>query len=110
VRSRFRKSWAPGTASSLARAAACGNTLPRDEIDSDVRPDGFQRWTKIAAAQPDLLVHIHIDLTDVADGEFLEGVMHVTGRLPDDTEPFETRFRVDTTLLRIQAVATDAEV
>jgi uncharacterized protein YndB with AHSA1/START domain len=72
-----------------------GNTLPRDEIEFDVRPGGFQRWTEIAAAQPDLLVHVHIDLTDVADGELLEGIMHVTGRLPDDIEPFETRFRVE---------------
>ena len=117
-----------------------GNTLPRDEIEFDVR-------SRSTAAQPDLLVHIHIDLTDVADGELLEGVMHVTGRLQDDIEPFETRFRVefhdepdgrtrleirqwlpahlagpsnqgwlealdklDATLLHIQAVATDAEV
>ena len=72
-----------------------GNTLPRDEIEFDVRPGGFQRWTEVAPAQPDLRVHIHIDLTDVADGDLLEGVMHVTGRLPDDIEPFETRFRVE---------------
>jgi uncharacterized protein YndB with AHSA1/START domain len=72
-----------------------GNTLPRGEIEFDVRPGGFQRWTEIAVAQPDLLVHIHIDLTDVADGELLEGVMHVTGRLQDDIQPFETRFRVE---------------
>src|SRR4051812_20943299 len=44
-----------------------GNTLPRDEIAFDVRPGGFQRWMEISAAQPDLRVHIHIDLTDVAD-------------------------------------------
>jgi uncharacterized protein YndB with AHSA1/START domain len=72
-----------------------GNTLPRDEIEFDVRPGGFQRWTEVSAAQPDLRVHIHIDLTDVADGEVLEGVMHVTGRLQGDIEPFETRFRVE---------------
>ena len=67
-----------------------GNTLPRDEIEFDVRPGGFQRWTEVSAAQPDLRVHIHIDLTDVADGDLLEGFMHVTGRLPDGIEPFET--------------------
>ena len=60
-----------------------------------MRPGGFQRWTEVSAAQPDLRVHIHIDLTDVADGDLLEGVMHVTGRLQDDIEPFETRFRVE---------------
>jgi uncharacterized protein YndB with AHSA1/START domain len=72
-----------------------GNTLPRDEIEFDVRPGGFQRWTEVAVADPDLCVDIHIDLTDVADGELLEGVMHVTGRLQDGIEPFETRFRVE---------------
>jgi uncharacterized protein YndB with AHSA1/START domain len=72
-----------------------GNTLPRDEIEFDVRPGGFQRWTEISAGQPDLRVHIHIDLTDVAHGDLLEGVMHVTGRLQDNIEPFETRFRVE---------------
>jgi len=35
-----------------------------------------------------------IDLTDVADGEVLEGVMHV-GQLQEGIEPFETRFRVE---------------
>ena len=40
-------------------------------------------------------MHIHIDLTDVADGQLLEGVMHVTGRLQEGIEPFETRFRVE---------------
>jgi uncharacterized protein YndB with AHSA1/START domain len=72
-----------------------GNTLPRDEIEFDVRTGGFQRWTEVAAAEPDLRVHVHIDLTDVADGDLLEGVMHVAGRLPDGIEPFETRFRVE---------------
>jgi len=56
-----------------------GNSLPRDEIEFDVRPGGFQRWTEVNAAEPELRVHIHVDLTDVADGELLEGVMHVSG-------------------------------
>jgi uncharacterized protein YndB with AHSA1/START domain len=64
-----------------------GNTLPRDEIEFDVRPGGFQRWIEVSAAQPDLRVHIYIDL--------LEGLMHVTGRLQNGIEPFETRFRVE---------------
>jgi uncharacterized protein YndB with AHSA1/START domain len=72
-----------------------GNTLPRAEIEFDVRPGGFQRWTEVAADQPDLHVNVYIDLTDVADGTLLEGVMHVTGRLPGDIEPFDTRFRVE---------------
>jgi uncharacterized protein YndB with AHSA1/START domain len=39
-----------------------GNSLPRDEIDFDVRPGGFQRWTEVNAAEPELRVHIHVDL------------------------------------------------
>jgi uncharacterized protein YndB with AHSA1/START domain len=69
-----------------------GNILPRDEIEFDVRPGGFQRWTEVAAAEPDLRVNVYIDLTDVADGDLLEGVMHVSGGLQ---EPFETRFRIE---------------
>ena len=72
-----------------------GNSLPRDEIEFDVRPGGFQRWTEVAAAEPDLRVHVYIDLTDVADGAVLEGVMHVSGRLQEGFEPFETRFRIE---------------
>ncbi len=72
-----------------------GNSLPRDEIEFDVRPGGYQRWTEVNAAVPGLRVHIHVDLTDVADGELLEGVMHVGGRLQEGIEPFETRLRVE---------------
>ena len=72
-----------------------GNSLPRDEIEFDVRPGGFQRWTEVAAAEPDLRVHVYIDLTDVADGALLEGVMHVSGQLQEGFEPFETRFRIE---------------
>jgi uncharacterized protein YndB with AHSA1/START domain len=72
-----------------------GNSLPRDEIEFDVRPGGYQRWTEVFAAEPDLRVHIYVDLTDVADGELLEGVMHATGQLQEGIEPFETRFRVE---------------
>lgn len=64
-------------------------------MEFDVRPGGFQRWTEVSVAQPDLHVHIHIDLTDVTDGDLLEGVMQVTGRLQDHIEPFETRLRVE---------------
>ncbi len=72
-----------------------GNSLPRGEIECDVRPGGFQRWTEVAAAEPDLRVHVYIDLTDVADGNLLEGVMHVSGQLQEGLEPFETRFRIE---------------
>lgn len=72
-----------------------GNSLPRDEIEFDVRPGGYQRWTEVNEAEPGLRVHIHLDLTDVADGELLEGVMHVSGQLQEGIEPFETRLRVE---------------
>jgi len=55
----------------------------------------YQRWTEVNAAEPGLRVHIHVALTDVADGELLEGVMHVSGRLHKGLEPFETRFRIE---------------
>jgi uncharacterized protein YndB with AHSA1/START domain len=72
-----------------------GNSLPRDEIEFDVRPGGYQRWTEVSVAEPGLRVDIHIDLADVTPGELLEGVMHVTGQLPGGFEPFETRFRIE---------------
>jgi uncharacterized protein YndB with AHSA1/START domain len=72
-----------------------GNSLPRDEIEFDVRPGGYQRWTEVSAADPRVRVHIQLDLTDVADGELLDGTMHVTGRLPEGFEPFETRVRIE---------------
>jgi uncharacterized protein YndB with AHSA1/START domain len=72
-----------------------GNSLPRDEIEFDVRPGGHQRWMEVSAADPGLRVRIYVDLTDVADGELLEGVMHATGQLQAGLQPIETRFRVE---------------
>ncbi|KAA1422998.1 SRPBCC domain-containing protein [Mumia zhuanghuii] len=72
-----------------------GNSLPRDEIDFDVRPGGFQRWTEVGAAGSDVRSHVHIDLTDVTIDELLEGVMHVSGQLQGGFEPFATRFRIE---------------
>ncbi|WP_127573096.1 SRPBCC family protein [Georgenia faecalis] len=72
-----------------------GHSLPRTEIEFDVRPGGHQRWTEVSAANPDIRVHVHVDLTDVTHGELLDGLMHVTGRLPDGVEAFETRVRVE---------------
>lgn len=34
-------------------------------------------------------------MSNAADGEVLEGVMHVTGQLQEGIEPLETRFRVE---------------
>jgi uncharacterized protein YndB with AHSA1/START domain len=72
-----------------------GNSLPRDEMEFDVRPGGYQRWTEVFPAEPGLRVHIDIDLTDVVDGELLAGVIHVTGQLPGGFEPFETTIRIE---------------
>jgi uncharacterized protein YndB with AHSA1/START domain len=72
-----------------------GNSLPRDEIEFDVRPGGHQRWTEVSAADPRIRVHVHFDLTQVVDGELLDGTMHVTGQLPGGLEPFETRVRLE---------------
>jgi uncharacterized protein YndB with AHSA1/START domain len=72
-----------------------GNSVPRDQIEFDVRPGGHQRWLEVSASEPDVRVHVHVDLTEVVDGELLEGVMHVSGQLPVGIEPFETRFRLE---------------
>jgi uncharacterized protein YndB with AHSA1/START domain len=72
-----------------------GNSLPREEIDFDVRPGGYQRWTEVSADEPDLRIHVYLNLTDVRDGELLEGVMRVSGRLQEGIEPFVTRLRLE---------------
>ena len=72
-----------------------GNSLPRDEIEFDVRPGGHQRWTEVFAADPRIRVNVLFNLAQVIDGELLEGTMHVTGQLPEGLEPFETRVRIE---------------
>src|SRR5262245_23037570 len=71
-----------------------GNSLPRDEIDFDVRSGGHERWTEVFAADPHIRVNIHYQLAQVVDGELLDGTMHVTGQLPEGLEPFETRVQI----------------
>jgi uncharacterized protein YndB with AHSA1/START domain len=72
-----------------------GNSMPRDEIEFDVRPGGYQQWTELFPADPSVRVRIRIDLTHVVDGELLDGTMHVAGTLPGGFEPFETRVRLE---------------
>ena len=72
-----------------------GNSLPRDEMEFDVRSGGHQRWTEVFEADPRLRVHIHFDLTLVVDGELLDGTYQVTGQLPGGLEPFETTIRIE---------------
>ncbi len=72
-----------------------GNTVLREQIDLDVRPGGFERWTEVSVSDPHLRVDVYVDLTDVADGHLLEGVMRISGELQEGLEPFETRFRIE---------------
>ena len=60
-----------------------------------MRPGGYQRWSEVFPAEPGIWTHGRLDLTDVVDGELLDGVMHITGHLPGGFEPFETRMRVE---------------
>jgi uncharacterized protein YndB with AHSA1/START domain len=72
-----------------------GNSLPRDEMQFDVRPGGYQRWTEVFPADPGTRIQIRVDLAQVIDGELIEGTMRVTGQLPGDFEPFDTRVRYE---------------
>jgi uncharacterized protein YndB with AHSA1/START domain len=72
-----------------------GNSLPRDEMEFDVRPGGHQRWTEVSAADPRIRVNVRFNLGQVEDGELLDGTMHVTGQLPEGLGPFETRVRIE---------------
>jgi uncharacterized protein YndB with AHSA1/START domain len=72
-----------------------GNALPREEIDFDVRPGGYQRWTEVFPDDPSVLVHGRVDLTEVVDGELLDGIMSIAGNLVGDFKPFQTRMRLE---------------
>ena len=72
-----------------------GNSLPRDDVEFDVRPGGYQQWSEFFPADPDIWTRGRLDLTDVVDGELLDGLMHITGHLPGGFEPFETRVRIE---------------
>jgi uncharacterized protein YndB with AHSA1/START domain len=72
-----------------------GNILPRDEMEFDVQPGGHQRWTEVFPDDPSVRVQGSIELTEVVDGELLDGTMHIGGQLIGDFEPFETRMRLE---------------
>ena len=72
-----------------------GNSLPRDEVDIDVRPGGYLKWHEVFPAQPGIWTDGRIDLTDAVDGELLDGIMRITGQLPGGFKPFETRMRIE---------------
>lgn len=64
-------------------------------IEFDVRSGGHLQWSESFPDEPDIWTHGRIDLSDVVDGELLDGVMRITGELPGGYEPFETRMRVE---------------
>lgn len=72
-----------------------GNSLPRDGLDFDVRPGGHLSWKEVFPAEPGTWTTGRVDLTEVVDGELLDGVMRITGQLPGGFKPFETRMRVE---------------
>lgn len=72
-----------------------GSVRPLDDMDFDVRPGGFQRFVEVFPDDPSIRAEVRIDLTDVADGKVLDGVMRVSGHLPGGFEPFATRFRFE---------------
>jgi len=72
-----------------------GNSLPRDQIEFDVRPGGYQRWAEFFPEEPNVWTRGSLDLTDVVEGEVLEGTMTITGQLPRGYKPFATRIRIE---------------
>jgi uncharacterized protein YndB with AHSA1/START domain len=71
------------------------NLLPRDDVKVDVRSGGFIEWSEVFPKEPDIWTHGRIDFTAVVDGELLDGVMKITGQLPGEHAPFETRMRIE---------------
>jgi uncharacterized protein YndB with AHSA1/START domain len=72
-----------------------GNSVPVDEIEFDVRPGGFLRWSEYFPNEPGTWTKGSYDITDVVDGELLDGNMRISGQLPHDFAEFETRMRVE---------------
>jgi uncharacterized protein YndB with AHSA1/START domain len=70
-----------------------GNVL--HDVELDVRAGGTMRWSEGFPDEPAIWTHGRIDLTEVVDGELLDGVMRIAGELPGGYEPFETRMRVE---------------
>ena len=60
-----------------------------------MRPGGHLRWREEFPAEPGIWTHGSLDLSDVVEGELLEGTMRITGQLPAGYEPFETRIRIE---------------
>jgi uncharacterized protein YndB with AHSA1/START domain len=72
-----------------------GNALPRDEVEFDLRPGGHMAWHEVFPGRPGTWTQGRIELTDVVDGELLDGLMRIDGQLPGGFTPFETRMRIE---------------
>jgi uncharacterized protein YndB with AHSA1/START domain len=70
-----------------------GNAL-RD-VEFDLRPGGSLQWSEFFPDEPEIWTRGRIDLTDVVDGEVLDGIMTIAGQLPGNYDGFETRMRVE---------------
>jgi len=70
-----------------------GSVRPVDEIEADVRTGGSIRMVEVFPDDPSIRADALIELAEVVDGEVLDGVIHMSGRLPGGFEPFSTRFR-----------------
>jgi uncharacterized protein YndB with AHSA1/START domain len=70
-----------------------GNAL--SDVKCDVRPGGYVSWSEVFPDDPEIWTHGRIDLTDVVDGELLDGLMRISGQLPSGFKGFETRMRVE---------------
>jgi len=72
-----------------------GCSLPRELIEVDNRPGGFQRFVMVVAEDPSIRVEHVADLIEVVEGRLLTGVLHVSGALPVGYEPFDLAFRFE---------------
>jgi len=72
-----------------------GNLLPRDSIEFDLRPGGYLQWHETFPDDPETWTNGRIDLSEVIDGELLDGLMRIDGNLPAGHKPFETRMRIE---------------
>ena len=72
-----------------------GNSLPRDEIEFDVRPGGYQRWTEVSASRT-RPSRSHLRRPHRRRRRRTARRRHArSGQLQEGIEPFETRFRVE---------------